>query len=120
MISPLIVFAVVAAEIAPLATNVVIPLSAPALVTLSPLDAKLNAPALVPMLVAAVPVVLMLVVPLTVVVPVMDAPPLTTVRPLPMLALPFSTKLPLRSKLTTFAPPSTCRSSRSALVKRMF
>ena len=115
MIRPLMVLPVVAAVIAPLATSVVIPLRAPAVVTLSPDEARLNAPAAVPMLVAAMPLLLMFVVPVKVVVPVIEAPPASTVRPVPMLALPFATKLPLRSKLTTVAPPSTCRSRRSAV-----
>jgi hypothetical protein len=70
MTRPLMVLLDVAAVIAPDADMVVIPLRAPAVLTFRPDDVRPKVPVALPMLVLAVPVVLMLVVP------VMVAPPL--------------------------------------------
>lgn len=81
MIRPLIVLPVVAALMAPEAVIVVAPEIAPAVVTVRPVEAKLKAADELPMVVAAEPVVLMLVAPVMLVVPLTVAPPFKLVDP---------------------------------------
>jgi hypothetical protein len=80
------VLLVVAAEMAPLILMVVIPLNAPAAVTFRPGETKLNVPVAFPIDVLAVPVVLMLVVPVAVSPPLIVAPLLILAPPLKLLS----------------------------------
>ena len=78
---PLIVLTDVAPLIAPLKARVLMPLRAPAVVTVKPVDWTLKLPRVLPIAVLAVPVVLIAVVPVAVRPPLMFAPALRVVSP---------------------------------------
>lgn len=102
IIKPLIVLTVVAAEIAPDILIVVMPLSAPADDTFKPADCNVNVPVELPTAVLAVPVVLMLVVPITVAPPFKVAKP-DTVNVPPKVDAPVPT-VKLFAPVTLVAP----------------
>jgi len=81
MIRPLIVSPDEAAAIAPLAVSVVTPVTAPAVETFRPEEARLKAAVALPIVVAALPVVLIPSVPVIVDAPVTLTPPESVVRP---------------------------------------
>lgn len=102
MIRPLIVLTVVAAEIAPVILIVVMPVNAPADDTFRPADCKEKVPVELPTEVLAVPVVLMLVVPVTVAPPSKVARPVTPSEP-PRVVAPVPT-VKLLAPVTLVAP----------------